>query len=178
MELFADASDFQHLAKAILRLPDNIKTKATARAMSRVVQMARTRVVTRSAERVDLPRNMVNRLTTARFNAGGNTVDTILRSNWISLYKLGARQTKTGVSVRGRGSYAHAFLATMDSGHRGVFMRHGDRKPKQEIRELFGPNPAHDVTNNPDVFLEVMAEIINEQLLPRYLHEIDNLLRM
>ena len=39
-----------------------------------------------------------------------------------------------------------------------------------------GPNPAHDITNNPDVFLAVLTEVMEEHLLPRYLHEVDRLL--
>lgn len=177
-EVHVDASDFEHLAKAIVRLPGAIKTKATARAMSRVIKMARTRIVRRSAERVDLPPSVVAKLTTARFNAGGNTADVVMRANWVGLFKLGARQTRTGVSVRGRGSYAHAFIAKMGSGHQGVFMREGEGSPRFPIRELFGPNPSHDVTNNPEVFMQVLAQVIEEHLLPRYLHEVDNLLRM
>lgn len=173
-EIRVDASDFVHLSRAIARLPDEIKAKAAARAMRRVTDMARTRIVRRSSERVDLPSAMVRALTTAQFNAGGNTAEVVMRSNWIALYKLGATQTSSGVRVRGRGSYRSAFIATMASGHAGVFKRSG--KSRLPVRELFGPNPAHDITNNPDEFLQVLAEIIQSHLMPRYLHEVERLL--
>lgn len=174
IELHADASDFEHLARGIARLPGQIKSKAASRAMRRVMQMARTRIVKRSAERVDLTQARIRALTTVQMNAGGNSADVIMRSNWIALFKLGATQTASGVRVRMRGSYRSAFVATMGSGHAGVFKRQG--KARLPIRELFGPNPAHDITNHPDVFMQVLAEVIEERLLPRYLHEVENLL--
>lgn len=174
VEIVADATDFLYLSRAIANLPGEIKGKAAARAMRRVMEMTRTRVVRRSAERVDVPQRMVRERTTAAINFGGNSADVIMRSNWISLYKLGATQTRSGVRVRGRGSYRSAFIANMKSGHAGVFKRQG--KARLPIRELFGPNPAHDITNNPDVFMEVLAEVMEQYLTPRYLHEVERLL--
>lgn len=173
-EIFFDASEIENLSKAILRLPGSIKTKAMARAMRRMREMARTRVVNRSSEHTKLPKGVVRSLTTAAFNAGGNTQEIIVRSGWIHLYKLGATQTSRGVRVRTRGSYRHAFLAQFKSGHKGVMMRDGSSR--LPIKELFGPNPAHAITNNPEVYLDVLAEIIRDHLAPRVLHEIDRLL--
>lgn len=170
----ADTSDFVHLSRAIGRLPGEIKAKAFARAGRRVVDMARTRIVRRSAERVDLPQKVIRERTTAMFNAGGNTADVVMKSNWIPLYKLGAVQGSKGVRVRLRGSYKSAFIATMKSGHTGVMKREG--AARLPIRELFGPNPAHDVTNNDGEYLKVLAEIIEQHMAPRVLHELDRLL--
>lgn len=151
--------------------------------------MARTRVVREGADRTDMPVGKVRAITTAHFNAGGNSIEVVERSGWIPLAKLSPRQTRKGVTVPGRGSYAHAFIAMMKSGHYGVFRRVPDqfmsprhamekygREKKQSIRELFGANPAHDVTNNPDEYLKVMAELIEQQLAPRYVHELDRIL--
>ncbi len=176
----ADASEFLHLSRAIARLPEEIKTKAMARAMRRVTSMARTRLVKRQAPRLKLPQSVIRSLTTAHFNAGGNTQELIVRSGWMPLYKLGATQTAKGVRVRLRGSYRHAFLATMASGHRGVFRRQpGTRmtgKNKEQIRELFGPNPAHEITNNEEVYVALVADVVREVLLPRFLHELCRIL--
>jgi hypothetical protein len=49
-----------------------------------------------------------------------------------------------GVRVRlpgGAGQYPHAFIATMGSGHRGVFQRKG--KGRLPVRELRGPSIQH-----------------------------------
>jgi hypothetical protein len=56
----------------------------------------------------------------------------VAKAKPIPLMSFGARQTKTGVSVevtKGKRSIIrHAFLATMQSGHKGVFMREGPRR--------------------------------------------------
>lgn len=169
-----DASDFSQLGRAIGRLPGDIKAKAVARAMSRVKDMARSRVVKRTAERVDLPPGKVRALTTASFNTGSATAEVVMRSGWIPLYDLGATQTSKGVRVRLRGSYRSAFIGKMKSGHVGVMKRTGPlRLP---IRELFGPNPAHDIVNHDEVYMQVMAQVIDEALMPRFLHELDRIL--
>lgn len=169
-----DSSDFVHLSRAINRLPGEIKAKAFARAMSRVTQTVKTRLVKRNAEHTHMPQMLVRERTTARFNGGGHTIEAVVRSNWIGLHKLGAKQTAKGVTVRGRGNFPHAFVAGMASGHAGVFQRVG--KSRLPIQELFAANPAHAVTNNPDVYLEVLAGVIDDVLMGRVLHELGRLL--
>lgn len=180
MEVRIDASEFDSLSRAMKRIPGEIKAKAMARAMTRMRSMARTRIVKRNAEHTELPQREIRKRTTAAFNAGGTTQDIIVKSGWIPLYKLGATQTSKGVRVRGRGSYKSAFLAQMKSSHAGVFVNTGgfnnESKRNNAIRELFGPNPAHAITNNPDVYLQVMAELLEEYLAPRVLHEVERLL--
>lgn len=173
-QTFFDAADFAQLGAAIGKLPQDIRTKATARAMRRVTEMARTRLVRRQAPRLKLTQAQIRERTTAMFNAGGNTAGLVVRSSWIPLHKLGATQGSRGVRVRLRGSYKSAFIARMASGHTGVMKRVGtERLP---IRELYGPNPAHDITNNEDVYLQLMAEVMEDVLLPRMLHELSRLL--
>jgi hypothetical protein len=174
-QVIFDASEIDALGRAFLRLDGEIKTKALARAMRRMRDMARTQVVRLGAARVDIPVGKVRERTTAYFNAGGNTIEVVEKSGWIRLYDLGATRTAVGVRVRGRGSYPHAFIASMSSGHTGV-MRRVDKAKRLPIRELFGPNPAHDVTNNPDDYLQMMATLLEDNLLPRVLHEIERLL--
>lgn len=173
-QVIFDASEIDALGKAFLRLDGEIKTKALARAMRRMRDMARTQVVRLGAARVDIPVGKVRERTTAYFNAGGNTIEVVERSGWIRLYELGATKTAVGVRVKSRGSYRHAFIAGFKSSHTGVLRRVG--KSRLPIRELFGPNPAHDVTNNPDDYMQLMAQMIEDNLLPRVLHEIDRLL--
>ena len=180
MEIRLDDSQIKELRAAIQRLPQEIKTKAMRRAMVRMQQMARPRIVARSADQVQLPKQVVRDLTTAAFNAGGNTSKIVIESGWIPLQQLGAVQASAGVFVNLRGSYRHAFLAQFASGHVGVMRRiPGTRMKnvkKEQIRELFGPNPAHAIINNPDVYLDVLAEIVETELQPRYMHEIERLL--
>ena len=73
----------------------------------------------------------------------------------IPLVNFGARATRRGVSYRGEGGRRRipsAFLATMATGHRGVFKRAGSRR--LPIRELFGPSIGHVFDHHRD---EIMA---------------------
>lgn len=172
--LHVDSREFRQMAGAFQKLPTEIKAKAFGRAMRRVTTMSKTKLVRRSAERVDIPQKHVRQRMHAAFNAGANSIDVVTRSGWIPLYKLGARQTRKGVSVKLRGSYRHAFIATMASGHTGVFRRDGSARIP--ISELFGPNPANDMVRNSDEFLDVMVDVAEHHLAPRLLHELTRLL--
>jgi hypothetical protein len=180
-QVLFDASEIDQLGRAFKNLPGQIKTKAMARAMRRMRDAVRTQVVRLNANRVDIPVGKVRERTTAHFNAGGNTIEVIEKSGWIALYELGARQTRVGVTVKLRGSYRHAFIAGFKSGHVGVLRRrpgtHMRSKPtKEQLIELFGPNPAHDITKNPDDYLRLVLDLLDTQLMPRVMHEILNLL--
>lgn len=167
-----DASAFWRLSNAFARLPAELKAKVAARAMARVAQMGATQVVRLAADRVDLPPGLVREKTKA-FQREGEAV-VVVRSDWISLYRIGARQTRTGVTVRARGSYRHAFIATMRSGHSGVMRR--DTMSSLPITELYGPNPAHDITRNPDDYQALIGRVAEQHVLPRLLHELSRAL--
>lgn len=165
-----DASEFRAIDRALGNLPGEIRAKVMARALGRISQMARTKAIKRAAERVDIRQTHVRERTALAFNAGRATIDVIVRSGWLPLYHLGATQTASGVTVKLRGSYKSAFLATMKSGHSGVMKRQGtERLP---IRELFGPNPASDIKNHEQIYLDALQELIETHLLPRVKHEI------
>ncbi len=181
--IFIDDSDLRQLRQAIERLPGDIKTKAMRRAMTRLTEMARSRIVARSAKHTKMPPDVVRSLTTAAFNAGGGTSKVVVESGWIPVQRLGAVQNAEGVYTKLRGSYRHAFVAAMKSGHVGTFRRipgtqmaSQTGRKREQIREMFAANPANAITNNPDVYLDVLAELIEEHLYPRVIHEIERLL--
>lgn len=67
--------------------------------------------------------------------------DVIARGKAQPLMAFGARQTKKGVTAKAWGkrkSYAGSFIATMRSGHKGVFTRKG--KARLPVKELWGPS--------------------------------------
>jgi hypothetical protein len=167
-QIIFGAEDFFRLSKQFERLPEKIKTSVTAKAMRRVAQMGATQVVKRAAERINIPQKFVRERTSAfqRQNEGVIYV----RSDWIELYKLGARQTRTGVTVRARGSYQSAFIAKMKSGHVGVFMREGSAR--LPIQQLHGPNPANDINTSPDIYTDLMVQVAEHHVMPRLLHEL------
>jgi len=170
-EIRYDAQDFFRLSRAFERLPAEIKAKVTARAMARIGDMGRTRVVRRIAERINLPQGIVRDKTKAYVSSDAAVLR--VASNWISLYRIGARQTRSGVTVRARGSYKSAFIATMNGGTT-VFKREGSRRFPVEV--LYGPNPANDVVNNPDVYQNVMIDLAENFVFPRMLHELGRIL--
>lgn len=171
-QLTIDASEVERLGREISRLPDEIKAKAMSRAMRRMGQRARTEYVRMSSKRLSVPPSLIRRIVREAMSAA--SIDLLVRSPWIPLRALGARQTRSGVSVRLRGSYRSAFLATMSNGHRGVMKRSG--KSRLPIFELYGPNPAHDITNNPEDYLDLLSQMIERELMPRMLHELGRLL--
>lgn len=166
--LHVDAAEFDRLGRAFARLPMELRAKAFARTMRRVNSMVRTRVVKRSSQRIKLPQKHIRAVYTM-LNTGSDTLEHVVRSGWVPLIKLGAKQNTRGVSVRGRGTIAGGFIATMKSGHEGAFKRKTSRRTP--IQELFGPNPASDIGNHPDVFAQVLAEVGNSHIAPRLLHE-------
>lgn len=171
--LFADASPYGRLARIMSRLPMDMRRKVFSRAMRRTTQTGLSRVVKRSAERIDVPQKKVRALTRS-YVAGDGDGEIVVRSKWIPLHDLGASQTASGVTVKLRGHYKSAFLAAMKSGHEGVFRRDGSKR--LPISELFGPNPANEIGNNPDVYLDVLNDVIEDVFLPRALHELSRLL--
>lgn len=93
----------------------------------------------------------------------------------IPLIQYGARQTKKGVTVNvknGRKRIAHAFIATMPNGHKGVFVRKGDQHRRVmrngrvvstglPIRELYGPSIPSAFAN--EVVQRAIASAIRER---------------
>jgi hypothetical protein len=112
---------------------------------------------------------------TARVTASGKP---------IPLAAYGARQTAKGVSVdvlHGRKVITHAFIATMPSGHKGVFIRVGKQHKKRAgkggtiwsglpIKELFGPSVPDGMANAAvqaalqRLVLEKFPDILRQQI--------------
>jgi hypothetical protein len=182
MDLRLSPKEIEQLRRAFLKMPGEIQTKVMGRTMRRLGSMARTRIVARSAAHTQMPAEIVRAMTTASFNAGGNTSKVVMESGWVPLQRLGAVQNGAGVFVNRRGQYDHAFVAAFKSGHVGVMRRiPGTQMPsskgkREQLREQFGANPAHAVTNNADVYLDVMAELIQDYLFPRMVQEMNNIL--
>lgn len=169
---YVDSRDYARFAAAFNRLPADIKAKAFNRAMRRVRDMTKTRIVRAASEWTDTPQKFIRPGTTARESSADITVR--MRTKWISLVKLGARQGSAGVRVKGRPLLKGAFIAGMKSGHVGVFHRLGPKR--LPIHELYGANPAHAINRRPDFFRDQLIEIAEQHLVPRILHEVERLI--
>ncbi|AEV37543.1 prophage LambdaW5, minor tail protein Z [Pseudovibrio sp. FO-BEG1] len=169
-----DTRDLDDLMRGLGNLSGDIKGKAIARALKHTTAIAKTRVVRKSAASTGMRQKDIRSVTVA-VNTGADIASVIMRSGWIPLYQLGSvRQTRDGVSVRNWGTHQGTFLATMASGHTGVFKR--SSAARLPVRELWGPNPAADVQNHEDEFMDVLEDVADEKLRPRLEHEIDRLL--
>jgi hypothetical protein len=120
----------------------------------------------------------------SRAVAGNLTARVTASGNPIPLSAYGARQTAKGVSVdvlHGRKVITHAFIATMPSGHKGVFVRVGAQHKKTTkgsrtvwsglpIKELFGPSVPDGMANAAvqetlqRLVLEKFPDILRQQI--------------
>lgn len=169
--LHIDARDFRVLGAAVQRLPADLKAKAFRSAVNHTGKKARTQITRLAAAYSGLPYRFVRGA--SQMSLTGDDVEIKLRSRWISLAQLGARQTRKGVSVRGRGSYGGAFLASSRvSGGKAVLIRKGSAR--LPVRELYAANPAHAMgADRHGEFQRMANEIMDRDFAPRLLHEID-----
>jgi Prophage minor tail protein Z (GPZ) len=129
--------------------------KAIPRALNKVATTARAEAAREiKAQGYGLKVSLVKKaLTIIRAHEGELFVYIRATGRPIPLMAFAARQVPSGVSVQvkyGRKVIPGAFIATMKSGHKGVFMRadgsrHMSRRarrggPQLPIRELFGPS--------------------------------------
>jgi hypothetical protein len=100
----------------------------------------------------------------------------IAKAKPMRLFAFGARQVGRGVSVevtKGKRTIVkHAFIATMQSGHTGVFMRQGNKqimrkgrykgKARQPIKELFSASVAPALAQSAPEVLERGASVFRD----------------
>jgi hypothetical protein len=138
-------------AEAVLRmlkeLPHEMLPLATSRALNKTAASAKSTAVKALAKNIGLAQNKLRPCVQLR-QATPRCCDALLfvaKGKRLPLITIDpkAKQGRAGVSYRGgaglKRSIAHAFIATMPSGHRGVYAR----KPsagRLPIHELLGPS--------------------------------------
>lgn len=138
------------LQRAIVALGDR-SAKAVARALNRSAVSTRTVMQRLVRDDVKLKSRDVGdqmRVEKARPTQDGLQARVIISGARIPLFDFGARQTARGVSANtggGRKVYKGSFIATMKSGHKGVFERktRGKGSKRLPIIEKFGPSLPH-----------------------------------
>ncbi len=135
-------ADVREVDRALRGIKHGTATVVT-RAANKAIRSARTAAVRAIAR--DLPGIKQRRVRDATrlklANRSQWTAAVSAKGARIPIADLSARQTQRGVTYRtqqGRRLIPGAFMATMQSGHRGVWMRKG--KPRLPIRELYGPS--------------------------------------
>lgn len=180
-----DSGEVRKLRQLIESLPAEIREKAMRRAMGRVRQMAKTQIVRRSAEKVNLQQKYVRKAVSTSFVAkGDSSMEFLIRSGWVRLYEMDPQKAETALSVRfptARASFRRAFIAKIRRDV-AVFQREergdGSFVPRGPVHELFAANIANAIHRDEDYFVKVLTDIIAERLEPRLMHEIENLLRV
>lgn len=139
--------DAAGVRRALAGLSDATSSRAIVRALNRAVDAGKTEAVKLTREELNLKAADVRESISVR-KAGASLAraEIVIAPKPVPLIDYGARQTKTGVTVKvkrggGRSLVRHAFVATMRSGHRGVFSRTpkggGAASRRLPIRELF-----------------------------------------
>lgn len=132
----------------------SIIPKAAARAINKTMITLAAQVAR------DIKKDIGGQLAINEIKAGLSIVKANPKQLYAVLYAKGrripiikldasARQNQTGVSYKtsqGRQQIPHAFIATMKSGHKGVFKRKG--RSRLSIQELHGPSLPKVFTNN------------------------------
>lgn len=148
--------------------------KAVVRALNKTAEQARTAASQEvRAAGYNIKASAIKKSFSIKRASAGNLIVTLRATGRpIGLINYGARQTKSGVSVQvktGRKVLRHAFVATMPSGHNGVFertgkqhrtvMKNGKRvRTGLPIKELFGPSIPQSLANDA-VEKAIMAKI-------------------
>src|SRR5690348_11331324 len=130
-------SDFQIYPKAV--------TRALVRSLNRAITAGRTLMAQRVSKDTGLKSSTVKAAMKSQKATAARPVAALSTGlTRIPLVQFRARQTRRGVSYRLGGASSripNAFLATMATGHTGVFRRVG--KKRLPIKELFGPSLGH-----------------------------------
>lgn len=144
--------NFKSVAVKLFELRTDVLEKAKVRALNKVADQAK---VAASKEIRAAGYNMKaaaikHRITIKRATKGDAVVVIKCSGRPIPLIEFSARETSAGVSVsvkQGRKLIKGAFIATMPTGHKGVFVRVGNQHKKVNgqwhglpIKELFGPS--------------------------------------
>lgn len=121
-----------------LQLTDQQLQRAAMRALNKTARWLRTYIARETAAELSLPvRKVSNTIQLVRARRGDvkTTVGLSKKSGVINAIDAGsARQNQRGVRV-GRRHYNHAFIATMPSGHRGIYRRKNrSRLPITEVK--------------------------------------------
>ena len=119
-----------------------------------------------------------------RATQGSKRASVIASGRPIPLIKYTARQTSKGVTVnvqKGRKLIAGAFIATMPSGHQGVYVREAGGKHRKvnargkaswhqlPIRELFGPSVPDGLANK--AVQQTLVQLVVERFPKLLAHE-------
>lgn len=162
------AAEFLAKSKSLARMPETVRHAVLARGFRAVGRASESRIVKDVASGTQMRQKDVR--ATIQTGVWPEGVQHTCISPWVPLAKLGsARQTKTGVTVRGWGSHRSAFIVAKFGGN--VYARSGsERFP---IKKLHGPNPANHINTHRARYEAILTEVAGRILLPEVERQLD-----
>ena len=185
-------SNIDAVLARMARYREDVVQRAVVSALNRCVEMARTDASKElRSEGYNIKSAAIKAAASVRKASSGHLVATLsLSRKPIALIAFGAKQKGDGVSVKihkKANVIRHAFIATMPSGHTGVYLRKNGGKhvykrkggklvsSQLPIRELYGPSVGGMYGN--DRVQAAMARAIAENFERRLAHEMKRLSR-
>ena len=183
--------DMNAIIADMSRMKADVADKATVRALNKTAAQVKTNAARQIRDvGYQLKVGTIKRaLKINKANAGKLTATVVASGRPIPLMQYGARQTAKGVSVsvlNGRKVIQQAFIATMPSGHTGVFIRTGKTHKKVvkngrvqwsglPIKELFGPSVPNGLAN--ESVQQALQQLVEEKFPQILRQQIDYLNR-
>lgn len=175
--------NFKQVAVKLFELRTDVLEKAKVRALNKVAAQAKVAASKEiRAAGYNMKASAIKQKITIRRAVSGNAVVVLKCSGRpIPLVEFAARETKAGVSVNvknGRKVIQGAFIATMPTGHKGVFVRVGKQHKKNgkgvwsglPIKELFGPSIPAAFGN--EIVQAALVRLVREKFPAILEHEI------
>lgn len=135
----------RELAASLANLSAGFREQAVPIALNDMVKQVRTQASRQIRQTYNIKSAVLKKNMVIKFAMQSNLTASVIASvGSLPVAAFNARQTKTGVAVTikkgNTKTIAHAFIATMQSGHRGAFVRTGDAR--FPIKELFTIGPS------------------------------------
>lgn len=166
-------SDFKDVERALKGAQRDAIPNARRRTLNKLAQLAKSEAVRSIRARYRFKASVVRRaivISRANFRALTAEVKAVGRNT--PIIEFGARQTRKGVTVgvsKGKRKLLRsAFIATMKSGHTGVYWRKGKKRlPIQEVHTIGVTHALASIA-----VTAAMKKIINTKLRSTYDHEL------
>ncbi|HET6442536.1 MAG TPA: phage tail protein [Phycisphaerae bacterium] len=161
LEIRVDERKLKGIERMLVGIPRGLP-KVITRALNKTGAHARTETVRAITRKVAMRQTDVRKDVTLRRASWRYWVATIrIKGRRVPLIRFGARQVKRGTTYKierggGRATAPHAFIATMPSGHVGVFKRKAG--PRLPIGELKGPSVVSVFEKAPGLAARMMAD--------------------
>lgn len=172
MQIHLNTDGFAEIQQAIQQ-NEKAANIALQRSINKTAKHAQSQLTKKVSQTLALPQKKIREQISIRNASRNNPQATITVSRKsIRLIEYQPRQVKRGVSIRvkkgrPRKTIKSAFIATMRSEHRGVFIR--ERSTSLPIRELYG-SAVIEVAQD---FMDETAEIVQAKLLDIFRHEFE-----